>query len=84
MHTKYFEIELFFNSKNKRILEYIWDHNYQMLLKNQRLNVSIGVAYKEVPRFLKKVTKMLICILEMFYDFECEEGQDLSLCLFGY
>ena len=55
-----------------------------MLLKNQRLNVSIGVAYKEVPRFLKKVTKILICILEMFYDFECEEGQDLSLCLFGY
>ena len=55
-----------------------------MLLKNQRLNVSIGVAYKEVPRFLKKVTKILIWILEMFYDFECEEGQDLSLCLFGY
>ena len=50
-----------------------------MLVKNHRLNVSIGIVYKEVPKFWKTVTKMLILILEMFYDFVCEEGQDLSL-----
>ena len=27
---------------------------------------------------------MLILILEIFYDFACEEGQDLSLYLLGY
>ena len=50
-----------------------------MLVKNHSLNVGIGVVYKEVPKFLKTVTKILIFILEMFYDFVCEEGEDLSL-----
>ena len=53
-----------------------------MLVKNHRLNFSTGVVYKEVPKFLKTVTKILIFILDKFYDFVCEEGQDLSF--FGY
>ena len=32
----------------------------------------------------QKLTKILIFILEMFYDFPCEEGRDLSVYLFGY
>ena len=53
-----------------------------MLVKNHRLSVSVGVVYKEVSQFLKTVTKILIFIVKVFYDFLCEEGQDLSL--FGY
>ena len=53
-----------------------------MLVKSHRLNFNIGVVYKEVPAYLKTVRKILIFILDMFYDFVCEEGQDLSL--FGY
>ena len=53
-----------------------------MLVKNYRLNISIGVVYKEVLTFLKTVTKILIFILDMFCDFVCKEGQDLFL--FGY
>ena len=48
-------------------------------MKNYRV---VGVVYKEVPTYLKTVMKIPIFILDMFCDFVCEEGQDLSL--FGY
>ena len=56
-----------------------------MLVKNPRRNVIIGVVYKKSTEIKKKINEnILILILEILYDFICEEGQDLFSYLFGY
>ena len=56
-----------------------------MLVKNHKRNVIIGVVYKKSTEIKKKINEnILILILEILYDFICEEGQDLFSYLFGY